>query len=155
LAVKPDNLLSVMLDPSIRLATSTPKADPAGDYAWEVFRKADAVRPGSRERLETKALKLTGSPGTPPAPAGRNVVAWHLGERRADLFLGYCTSAKALKTELPGAQAMELPPDLAVRADYGLTILEDTAAPRATRTGCCWARRSLTRAARSSMPPNC
>jgi ABC-type molybdate transport system substrate-binding protein len=57
-----------MLDPTVRLGTSTPKADPSGDYAWEVFRRAEAVQPGSRERLEAKAIKLTGGPAAPQPP---------------------------------------------------------------------------------------
>ena len=35
------NLLERMLDPAVKLGTSTPKADPSGDYAFEVFRKAE------------------------------------------------------------------------------------------------------------------
>jgi molybdate transport system substrate-binding protein len=35
------SLLERMLDPNVKLGTSTPKADPSGDYAFEVFRKAD------------------------------------------------------------------------------------------------------------------
>ena len=42
-----DTLLDRMLDPTIALGTSTPRADPSGDYAWEVFRRAEALRPGS------------------------------------------------------------------------------------------------------------
>jgi molybdate transport system substrate-binding protein len=30
-------LLERMLDPKVKLGTSTPKADPSGDYAWELF----------------------------------------------------------------------------------------------------------------------
>ncbi|MCZ8285269.1 MAG: molybdate ABC transporter substrate-binding protein, partial [Bacteroidia bacterium] len=40
-------LLALMLDPAVKLGTSTPKADPSGDYAWEVFRKAEALKPGA------------------------------------------------------------------------------------------------------------
>jgi len=36
-----DNLVSRMLDPGLKLATSTPRADPSGDYAWEVFRRIE------------------------------------------------------------------------------------------------------------------
>ncbi len=43
-----DNLLDRLLDPSVRLATSTPGADPGGDYAWAVFARAEAVHPGDR-----------------------------------------------------------------------------------------------------------
>jgi ABC-type molybdate transport system substrate-binding protein len=47
LAVAPANLVDRMLESGVKLGTSTPKADPSGDYAWEVFRKADAQRPGA------------------------------------------------------------------------------------------------------------
>ncbi len=40
LAVTADNLLERMLSVDIKLGTSTPKADPSGDYAFEVFGKA-------------------------------------------------------------------------------------------------------------------
>ncbi|MCA3631113.1 MAG: molybdate ABC transporter substrate-binding protein, partial [Methylobacterium sp.] len=40
LTVTPGNLLDRMLDPAIKVGTSTPKADPAGDYAFQVFAKA-------------------------------------------------------------------------------------------------------------------
>jgi ABC-type molybdate transport system substrate-binding protein len=131
LNVSSETLLSAMLDPTVRVGTSTPKADPSGDYAWEVFRRAEAVEPGSRERLEAKAIKLTGSPAAPQPPPDRNVYAWHVAENRADLFLAYCTNAKAFKSELPDGRVVELPRELAVGAEYGLTLLEASAAPRA------------------------
>jgi len=34
-----DTLLDRMLDPALRLGTSTPGADPAGDYAWKVLER--------------------------------------------------------------------------------------------------------------------
>ena len=51
LTVDSANLLDRMLDPAIKLGTSTPNSDPSGDYAFEVFRKADAMRPGARAVL--------------------------------------------------------------------------------------------------------
>ena len=84
-----------MLDPGVKLGTSTPKADPSGDYAWEVFRKADKLKPGAFATLEKKALQLTGGPAAPPPPAGRSVYGWHVAEGKADIFLTYCTNALA------------------------------------------------------------
>ena len=55
--VSPATLLEVLLDPAVRLGTSTPKADPSGDYAWQVFEKAEALRPGSFATLDAKALQ--------------------------------------------------------------------------------------------------
>ena len=45
-------LLERMLEPAVKLGISTPKADPSGDYAFEVFGKADAIKPGARAVLE-------------------------------------------------------------------------------------------------------
>jgi molybdate transport system substrate-binding protein len=123
LAVTSDTLLERMLDPQIKLGTSTPKADPSGDYAFEVFRKAEAVRPGARSALEGKALQLTGGPTSAPPPGGHNAYAWHLTEGRADIFLAYCTAARDAQKENPGLQIIALPDALAVSADYGLTVM--------------------------------
>jgi molybdate transport system substrate-binding protein len=46
------------------------KADPSGDYAFDVFDKAEALRPGARAVLEGKALQLTGGPASVQPPAG-------------------------------------------------------------------------------------
>jgi molybdate transport system substrate-binding protein len=123
LAVVSDTLLDRMLDPQIKLGTSTPKADPSGDYAFEAFRKAEAVRPGARSALEKKALQLTGGATIAAPPAGRNAYGWHLAEGRADIFLAYCTAARDAQNENPGLQIIALPDALAVSADYGLTVM--------------------------------
>ncbi|HEV8014374.1 MAG TPA: molybdate ABC transporter substrate-binding protein [Stellaceae bacterium] len=132
LAVTTGDLLTTMLDPTVKLGTSTPNADPSGDYAWEVFRKADAVEPGSRARLETKALKLTGGANSAQPPAGLSPYAWHLKEGPADLFLAYCTGAREVEAQLPGTTTVPLPPALATGADYGLTVLKGADAGKAS-----------------------
>jgi len=119
------DLLERMLDPKVKLGTSTPKADPAGDYAYEVFAKAEAVRPGARGILEAKALQLTGGPTSPPPPADRNVYGALLTGGKADVFLAYCTNRGPLAKEAPEVRAIALPPALAVRADYGLAVAPD------------------------------
>lgn len=116
-------LLDLMLDPKIRLGTSTPKADPSGDYAFAVFARAEAMKPGARAALEAKALKLTGAPDCPPAPEGLNVYGHKLASGEADIFLAYCTNARPLAKEQPRIAMLRLPDQLAVGADYGLTVL--------------------------------
>lgn len=123
LRVAPAGLLAAMLAPGTRLGTSTPGNDPAGDYAWRVFARAGAVRPGAEGALQAKALRLTGTPGQPMPPEGRSVYAWHILEGRADLFLAYCTAAREALAEAPDLGVVELPPELAVGADYGITAL--------------------------------
>lgn len=117
------SLLDAMLDPQVKLGTSTPKADPSGDYAFDVFRKTEALHPGARAALEHKALKLTGGKDSATPPAGRIAYGWHVAEGRADIFLTYCTNAMAAQKQYPGQQTVALPEALAVGADYGLTVI--------------------------------
>ena len=121
-AVTPDTLLSTMLQPQVRLGISTPKADPAGDYAWALFQKADALQAGATKRLEAKALQLTGGAQSEKAPAGRNTYAWVMEQNRADVFLTYCTNAVAARAEVPSLQVVAVPEALQVGAAYGLTV---------------------------------
>jgi molybdate transport system substrate-binding protein len=117
------SLLDRMLDPSVKLGTSTPRSDPSGDYAFEVFGKAEAIRPGAKSMLEKKAIQLTGGPNSPAPPAGQTVYSWHVAAGRADIFLTYCTNALAAQKEDPRQQIVALPDNLAVSADYGLTVI--------------------------------
>jgi ABC-type molybdate transport system substrate-binding protein len=132
LAVTPATLLDTMLREDVKLATSTPKADPSGDYAFEVFAKAEGVKPGSRAALEKKAQQLTGGPASTAPPAGRSAYGWHVAEGRADIFLTYCTNAVVAQRENAGQQMVALPEPLAVGADYGLTVMS-AASPGAQR----------------------
>jgi len=126
------DLLARLLDPAVKVGTSTPKADPAGDYAFAMFAKAEAIVPGARAKLEAKALQLTGGPNSPPPPADRNVYAVQLASGAADVMLAYCTNVAPIAKELPEAKAVRLPPALATTADYGLTVAVD-APPAAYR----------------------
>jgi molybdate transport system substrate-binding protein len=132
LAVTPANLLDRMMEAQVKLGTSTPRADPSGDYAWEVFRKADAQRAGAFAALSHKALQLTGSPTSANAPAGRSLYGMLVSQARADIFLTYCTNALEAVRENPGQRAVTLPDNLAVGADYGLTVMS-AASPAAYR----------------------
>ena len=128
LTVESTSLLERMLDPNVKLGTSTPKADPSGDYAFEVFHKAEVINPGARAVLEKKALQLTGSATSAASPAGRSAYGWHIAEGRADIFLTYCTNAMAALKENSGQQVVALPDNLAVGADYGLTAMNNAPA---------------------------
>jgi molybdate transport system substrate-binding protein len=125
LSITPSTLLGTMLDSQIKLGTSTPKSDPAGDYTWSMFAKADAVRPGrgSGALLETKALQLIGGPNSAAPPAGIDVFAWHLREGHADIFIGYCSATASFTKDLPGGTVVGMPSDLATGAEYGLAVL--------------------------------
>lgn len=117
-----DTLLDKLLDPAVRLATSTPGADPGGDYAWAAFKRAEALRPGAEAMLQGKALKLLGSPGAMVPVGGHSPGASIFLANRADALLYYCSGVPAILREVPDLRSLELPPALAVSPIYGLTV---------------------------------
>lgn len=116
--VSTDTLLDVMLDKDLRLGTSTPKADPSGDYAFALFDKS-----GHADALKEKSLQLTGGADSALPPEGRNPYAWVMDSDKADVFLTYCTNAVLAQKEVAELQIVQIPEDLSVGADYGLTVL--------------------------------
>jgi molybdate transport system substrate-binding protein len=120
--VTADNFLNTLVDKNVRVGTSTPKADPSGDYAWELFKRADAIKKGSFTTLSEKALQLTGGPDSQKAPEGRNPYGWVMGEKKADVFLTYCTNAVLARNEVQSLKIIRIPDALSVGADYGLLV---------------------------------
>jgi molybdate transport system substrate-binding protein len=120
----PANMLERLLDPAVRLATSTPGADPGGDYAWAVFARAEAVHPGARAALEAKAQPLFGGGAkTPLLVPGKGPVEGIFISDRADAVLAYCSGAPAVSREVQGLSVVPLPPDLTVGPAYGMVLL--------------------------------
>lgn len=117
------NLLDRLLDPKVGIGTSTPRADPGGDYAWEVFDRADLLRPGSGAILKAKAQQLVGGRHNPPVPAGRNAMDYFFDQHEIDISIGYCSSHD-LKRD-PKYVSVEMPAQLAVTADYGMSVVGD------------------------------
>jgi ABC-type molybdate transport system substrate-binding protein len=118
------NMLDRLLDPGTRLATSTPGADPGGDYAWAVFAHAEAVRTGARAALEAKALQLFGGGAkTPRLVPGKGEVEGVFLSDRADVAFGYCSGAPAIAHEVSGLSVVPLPPELTVGPAYGMVLL--------------------------------
>jgi molybdate transport system substrate-binding protein len=121
------NVLDKALDPTIKLGTSTPVADPGGDYTWKVFDRAEVLRPGAGVALKNKALKLVGGPQAEKIPAGRGAIPYLLETGKADLFIAYCTTGKQAAQESVALTVANLPAALTEIADYGLVVLKDAA----------------------------
>ena len=118
-------LVQRLLDESVKLGISTPKADPSGDYAFALFDRIEtrgAAPAGSAARLKAKALQLTGGPDSPAPPKDRNIYGALLTGGEADVFITYCTNAEIARREQP-LQVLTLPDDLSVSATYGLSLL--------------------------------
>lgn len=120
-----ENMLDTLKRKDIRVGTSTPKADPSGDYAWKLFRRADKLEPGSFDVLSKKALQLTGGPTSPKPPRDRNKYGWVMGDKKADVFLTYCTNAVLAAKDTKGLKIVQIPDKLSVGADYGLLVRKD------------------------------
>lgn len=120
------NLLSRLLDPAVKLATSTPGADPSGDYAWQIFKRADQVHPGAQAVLVGKAEQLLGHPGGAPLVAGHGAAEGVFLSGRADVLIGYCSGADAIEHAVPDLVAVPFPRQLEVDVPYGLIVLSDS-----------------------------
>jgi molybdenum ABC transporter molybdate-binding protein len=121
------NFVDRLLDPAVRLGTSTPQADPAGDYTWAMFHKIDASRSGSYVILDKKAQQIVGGPTNNAPVGGRDPVVAALATGHIDLFIGYCSGAKRLLAQMPTLQVAGVPGAIATGAEYGLAVLKDAA----------------------------
>src|ERR1700753_3385136 len=125
LGINDTNFLDRILDPAVRIATSTPGTDPLGTYSWEVFARADAVKPGARATLEAKAKKLVGGgETTPPLVPGKGAVEGIFLADQADVMMIYCSAIATIQKELPNLTSIKLPAALAVQPADGLVILD-------------------------------
>jgi ABC-type molybdate transport system substrate-binding protein len=116
------NLIERMLADGVRLKTSTPIADPSGDYAWSIFKKIEALRPGSQAILERKAqasMNLVAKPATPT----QSTAAALFAANAIDLSITYCSGTTALEKELPELTSLLVPPELDPHPVYGIAVL--------------------------------
>jgi molybdate transport system substrate-binding protein len=119
------NLLDRLLDPAVRIATSTPGSDPLGTYSWQVFARAEALKPGARATLEAKAKKLVGGgEKTPPLVPGKGAVEGIFLSDQADVMLIYCSAVQAIQREIPSLTSIKLPATLTVEPADGMIILD-------------------------------
>ena len=131
LGLTPDTLLAKMLAPDSRLATSTPGADPAGDYALKLFARAEAIHPGAEAALKVKAMQLVGGPASMTPEPGHSPAATVFLGNHADMLLYYCSGAATALREVPGLVSIPVPDALEPGPIYGLAILSDR--PEAAR----------------------
>lgn len=125
LGVTPENLLDRLLDPKVRVATSTPVADPGGDYTWAMFKRAGTVKPGAEATLSAKALKLLGTTNAMVPVAGHSPGATVFLADKADALIYYCSGAAPVLKEVPDLTSVTVPDHLDAFPVYGLTVRSD------------------------------
>lgn len=127
LAITSSSIVSILRNPRIKLGTSTPVADPSGDYTWQMFDRIESsgtAPAGSAAALKARALQLTGGPNSPAPPANRNVYGVLAANGSADVFITYCTNARIAVAQEPSLRIVQLPDTVNVSADYGLAVAQ-------------------------------
>jgi molybdate transport system substrate-binding protein len=121
-ALDSGSLIETLLKPDIRIGTSTPVSDPAGDYTCEMFHRIDAKRPGAFKTLSEKAQQLFGGAATTTPVYERPRLLVALDDHEIDLFIYYCSGAREIVKAWPKYKSVALPPELSVGPEYGLTV---------------------------------
>jgi ABC-type molybdate transport system substrate-binding protein len=122
--VTPANLIDHMLEKAVRVKTSTPIADPSGDYAWAIFDRVEQMRPGASAILKDKAQALMSVKATPATPT-QSAAAALFASHQIDMSLTYCSGFPALQKEVPELSSFPVPPQLDPHPVYGMAVLSD------------------------------
>ncbi|MGB9095934.1 substrate-binding domain-containing protein [Erwinia sp.] len=130
LAAEGRDWLDLLLDPTLRLATSTPLSDPSGDYTWQLFERIEATHPGKGNALKKRAMTLVGGPQSAAIPPGELAASWLLSSGQAEMFIGYQSYAPLLKA---GGEVVTIaiPAPWQIKAEYGFALCQESARPLA------------------------
>jgi ABC-type molybdate transport system substrate-binding protein len=120
--VTQQNLVDRLLAKGVRVKTSTPMADPSGDYAWAIFDRIEAARPGAGATLKAKAQANMTATAPPTAP-GQSAAAALFAAGLIDMSITYCSASTGLEKEIPDLASLEVPAALDPHPVYGLAVL--------------------------------
>jgi len=121
LHVTPETLLDVISDPAVKLLAPAPADDSSGYYVQELFKLAEAVRPGSY-RLLIEKLQILDIKNLPAFPLGKHPLVVFFDLEMADVFFGYCNTVAQAVQECPTLKATDIPKKLTVPVAYGVTL---------------------------------
>ena len=116
------NLIDHLLAKDVRVKTGPPVADPGGDYAWAIFDRIDAIRPGSGAILKDKAQALMNLSAAPATPH-QSPYAALFDSHQVDMVITYCSHTANLEKDVPELTSLEVPPRLDPHPVYGLAVL--------------------------------
>jgi len=118
------NLVDRLLATGVRVKTSAPIADPSGDYAWTIFDRIEAARPGAGAKLKEKA-QANMTVTAPSSAPGQSAAAALFAADLVDMSITYCSASVDLEKEIPGLASIEVPPELDPHPMYGIAVLSD------------------------------
>lgn len=125
-----DDWYALLTRNTLRVATSTPGADPSGDYTQTLFNLMGEAGDAVRQR----AMALVGGRHSAPVPAGRLAAEWIIQQDKADLFIGY-SSYRAALSEIAGLTVIDIPEACNPVAQYACAVITPRAQPLAKFLG--------------------
>lgn len=123
---KGDDWFSLLTRETLRIATSTPGADPSGDYAQELFTRMGAAG----ESVRRRAQALVGGRDSAPIPPGRLAAEWILHSGKAEVFIGYASYGETLR-QMERLKVITIPPPYNPLANYACAVITPQAQPLA------------------------
>jgi molybdenum ABC transporter molybdate-binding protein len=130
LGLTTENMLGKLLDPAVKIGTSTPKADPLGDYTLELYHRAETLHPSAEKALLAKSTEIFGGASNNAPVGGVDPVVARLQDGTADVVFAYCSGRERLVPMLADLVITDLPAELRVGPEYGLAVLKG-AGPKA------------------------
>ena len=123
------NTLDILFDESLRLATSTPIADPCGDYTWHLFELLEKAYPEPGRLLKQRAMPLVGGENSAVViPKGEIASKYVLQNNHADMMIGYANYMHKLANE--NLRFHHFPPEFNIKATYSAAQLSENVITR-------------------------
>ena len=119
---KHDTWLSLLTNPTLKLGTSTPKADPSGDYCWQFFEKIEHDNPNLGKQLKQRAIPLVGGEHSLPIPTGKMAAHYLITTHQADIFIGYQHYQRVLN-QFPELMVFTIPKPFNIEARYCVALI--------------------------------
>lgn len=130
LGLNATNLLVRLTAAGVRIKTSKPVTDPAGDYAMAMFDLMDRAKPGVGPILRAKAASLWNVAPKAMQP-GQNPTAALFGAQSIDVAVTYCSASADIVNTSAELDTVPVPDSYDPRPVYGMAVL--TSNPAAAR----------------------
>jgi molybdenum ABC transporter molybdate-binding protein len=125
-SVTDQNVLEKLLDPSLKVGIF-PSHDPSGEYALLMFKRAEVIKPGAEKALLDKAVVMEADMVRGNVPEGDDFMSQLMREGTIDMYVAYASGTEdaLMRKGTPVSSVGQLPDNLRVGVNYGLTVLKD------------------------------
>lgn len=125
-AIQFPNWLQLLGSSELMIGTSTPKDDPCGDYAVQLYKNISRDYPLLAENINLRTRQLVGGKTTTSIPAGFLASEWLINTQQADIFIGYHHYHKKI-ARIPQLATVVIPDEYNINAIYYMAQLNHAA----------------------------